>query len=147
MNVGQLYHILNAKSNADVRFKLPTGELIPAHFHVTEVGRIDKDFIDCGGARHQSTSCLLQTWTAEDVDHRLVAGKLAKILDLANPVLRSKDLAVEVEYGPTVAAQYALTDFEVDDNSLTFLLAGKQTDCLAKDRCGVGGCEPGGTCC
>ncbi|MEX2380661.1 MAG: DUF6428 family protein, partial [Vicingaceae bacterium] len=25
------------------------GELVPRHFHITEVGVIDKHFIDCGG--------------------------------------------------------------------------------------------------
>ncbi|MGI4738144.1 MAG: DUF6428 family protein [Janthinobacterium lividum] len=33
-----------------VNFRLPTGEYLPAHFHVTEVvGLVSKHFIDCGG--------------------------------------------------------------------------------------------------
>ena len=32
-----------------ISFELPNGELVPNHFHVTEVGQITKDFIDCGG--------------------------------------------------------------------------------------------------
>jgi hypothetical protein len=32
-----------------IRFQLPNGELVPEHFHVTEVGKISKYFIDCGG--------------------------------------------------------------------------------------------------
>ncbi len=35
---------------ADVlQFELPGGNLVPGHFHVTEVGKITKHFIDCGG--------------------------------------------------------------------------------------------------
>ena len=30
-------------------FKLPNGTKIPSHFHVTEVGLITREFIDCGG--------------------------------------------------------------------------------------------------
>ena len=32
-----------------ISFKLPNGDLVPNHFHVTEVGRVTKNFIDCGG--------------------------------------------------------------------------------------------------
>jgi len=36
-----------------IGFKLPDGQLIPVHFHVTEVGLINKHFIDCGGTERQ----------------------------------------------------------------------------------------------
>ena len=29
-------------------FELPNGSLVPNHFHVTEVGKVTKHFIDCG---------------------------------------------------------------------------------------------------
>ena len=32
-----------------IAFQLPNGTLVPNHFHVTEVGKISKHFIDCGG--------------------------------------------------------------------------------------------------
>ena len=38
-----------------ISFKLPDGSLVPSHFHVTEVGKVTKHFIDCGG------TCLLYT--------------------------------------------------------------------------------------
>ena len=39
-------HLQNLKT---IAFQLPNGDLVPAHFHVTEVGQISKRFIDCGG--------------------------------------------------------------------------------------------------
>ncbi|MGA8855051.1 MAG: DUF6428 family protein, partial [Christiangramia sp.] len=33
----------------EIAFQLPNGQLVPEHFHVTEVGKITKHFIDCGG--------------------------------------------------------------------------------------------------
>ena len=30
-------------------FELPDGSLVPNHFHITEVGKVTKHFIDCGG--------------------------------------------------------------------------------------------------
>ena len=138
MNVKQLQSLLQQNSQSSLRFQLPSGQCIPDHFHVTEVGRVDKHFIDCGGTRRQTSACLLQTWTADDLDHRLESGKLAKILQLAGPILGSVELPVEMEYGAEVAAQYVLADVEVGSGVLTFVLAGKQTACLAPDKCGVG---------
>ncbi|QDU31421.1 hypothetical protein ETAA8_65790 [Anatilimnocola aggregata] len=147
MNVQELQGLLEKHTESSLRLQLPTGEFIPDHFHVTEVGRVDKTFIDCGGTRRQTASCLLQTWTANDLDHRLESGKLAKILDLAKPVLGTGELPIEIEYGPQIAAQYVLSNVEVGPSALTFVLVGKQTDCLAKDKCGVGECSTPSCCC
>ncbi|WP_425618907.1 DUF6428 family protein [Anatilimnocola sp. NA78] len=146
MNIQQLQTLLAQNNESSLRLQLPSGEFIPAHFHVTEVGRVDKVFIDCGGTQRHVASCLLQTWTANDVDHRLESGKLAKILKLAQPILGTEELPVEVEYGAEIAVQYALADVQVDSSALTFVLSGKQTDCLAKDQCGVGECCAPGCC-
>lgn len=146
MNVQELVPLLEFNSGAALRFQLPSGEFIPDHFHVTEIGRIDKDFIDCGGTRRRAVSCMIQTWTADDAQHRLTAGKLAKIFKLASPALKATDLPIEVEYGTEVAAQYALDKVEVAPNSLHFVLTAKQTDCLARDKCGVNECSSPGCC-
>lgn len=148
MNVSELKAVLQAHEQAALRLVLPSGQQIPAHFHVTEVGRVEKNFIDCGGTRRQAVACQLQTWVSHDVDHRLAAGKLAKIFQLAESVLGSKDLPVEIEYGVDVAAQYQLSEVQVGlDGLLYFVLVGKQTDCLAKDKCGVGECSDSSCCC
>lgn len=144
MNVKKLADILRNNPDASLHIMLPSGEFVPAHFHVTEVGHVDKKFIDCGGTRRRSSSCSLQIWTADDQDHRLPAGKLAGILDLARPILPTDDLPVELEYGADVAVQYRLSDVEVTPKGLLFVLSGRQTDCLARDKCGVG--EASGCC-
>jgi len=146
MNVKELIQSLETNEKSSLRFVLPSGQSIPGHFHITEVGKVGKDFIDCGGTRRSSTSCVLQAWTAADIDHRLGAGKLAKILRLAEPMLGSPELPVEVEYGPDVMSHYYLSDIEIGTNELRFYLVGKQTDCLAKDKCGVNGCNTSGCC-
>jgi hypothetical protein len=147
MNVQELVPLLETSGDASLRFVLPTGEFIPEHFHVTEIGRVEKNFIDCGGTRRLSVACMLQAWTANDVEHRLTAGKLAKIFKLASPVLKTADLPVEVEYGAEVAGQYILDRVETNPQALHFVLAAKQTDCLARDKCGVNECSSAGCCC
>lgn len=141
MTVRDLHLILERAGDRRVEIRLPSGESIPSHFHVTEVGRIDKSFIDCGGTVRHAASCLLQTWTADDFDHRLTAEKLARIIRMAEPLLKSFDLPAELEFGVDVASQYSVTDFDLSDEAIILTLVGKKTDCLARDKCGVSGCS------
>ena len=83
MKLHELKNVLVQNPAALVRFQLPNGDFVPAHAHVTEVARIDKRFVDCGGTFRTDSLCRLQTWFADDVDHRLNAGKLANIFTLA----------------------------------------------------------------
>ncbi|MBN9521759.1 hypothetical protein J0H58_25125 [bacterium] len=131
-------------SAAPLHLMLPDGAFVPAHFHVTEVGRVQKDFIDCGGTVRSSVACVLQVWVADDTGHRLDTTKLAAILRLAAPVLKATDLPVEVEYETGVVAQYPVAAAEVTPGGVLLHLGAKHTACLAPDRCGVGPAAPAG---
>jgi hypothetical protein len=144
MTVGEIRAVLGNNSDALLHLMLPDGDFVPAHFHVTEIGRVQKDFIDCGGTTRSVVSCLLQVWVAHDTAHRLTAGKLAGILRLAAPLLKSDELPVEVEYENTAVSQFPIAAVEVTPSGILFHLGTKHTDCLAPDRCGVG---PNGTGC
>jgi hypothetical protein len=117
---------------------LPDGSFVPAHFHVTEVGRVHKDFIDCGGTVRSATTCVLQVWVAQDYDHRLDTAKLAHVIRLAAPLLKSSDLPVEVEYENGVVSQFPVTAAEVTPSGVLLHLGTKHTACLAPQNCGVG---------
>src|SRR5882762_202956 len=80
-----LKSFLRARPAALPRFILPDGKPIPAHFHITEVGHVAKKFVDCGGTFRERETCVLQTWVADDFEHRLAAGRFADILDLGRP--------------------------------------------------------------
>ena len=140
MTLTALKSRLQARPELNVTIMLPDGGRIPAHFHITEVGHVVKRFIDCGGTVRAIESCVLQTYlgSAKDDGHRLTAGQLAHILDLAKPLLASDELPVEVEYEEGVISQFPLVDVEEADGSLMLYLALKHTDCIAKDRCGIG---------
>ncbi|MFY0714225.1 hypothetical protein J1D01_11140 [Seonamhaeicola sp. NFXS20] len=140
-----------------IGFQLPNGELVPSHFHVTEVGKITKHFIDCGGTVRNEEVVNFQLWNANDYDHRLHPEKLINIIELSEKTLNIGDLEVEVEYqGNTIEK------FGIDFDGKYFLLTTKQTDCLAKDKCGIPTekpkvrlsdlnnepcCSPDGNCC
>jgi hypothetical protein len=145
MTVRELTDLLAAYPGAALHLMLPDGAFVPEHFHVTEVGRVQKDFIDCGGTVRSSVGCVLQVWVADDVAHRLDAARLGSILRLAAPVLKGDDLPVAVEYEAGVVAQYPVAGAEVTPGGLLFHLGVRHTECLAPDRCGVGsGCGPAG---
>jgi len=139
-----------------IAFQLPNGDLVPNHFHVTEVGKITKHFIDCGGTVRNEEVVNFQLWNADDYDHRLHPEKLVHIIELSQNTLGIGDLEVEVEYQGQTIEKFAL---EFDGKN--FLLTSKETDCLARDKCGVptekpkvkiselqnSGCVPGSDCC
>ncbi len=140
-----------------IAFKLPNGELVPSHFHVTEVGKITKHFIDCGGTVRNEEVVNFQLWNANDYDHRLHPEKLLNIIELSQKVLEIPNLEIEVEYQAETIGKFGL-----DFDGKNFVLTSKQTDCLAKDQCGIpeekpkikitnlnseAQCTPGGGCC
>lgn len=119
-------------SLSEVNFILPNGTFVPKHFHITEVGAIEKNFIDCGGTVRNESRISFQLWEAGDFDHRLAPQKLLDIIELSENVLGLKDLEIEVEYQSDTIGKY---DLSYENGS--FLLMAKATDCLAKDNCGI----------
>lgn len=150
-------HLATAEA---VNFQLPNGTFVPSHFHVTEVGQLDRHFIDCGGTVRREKTINLQLWEAGDFDHRLAPQKLNAIIALSEKVLGIEDGEIEVEYQGDTIGKYGL-----DYDGKNFLLTNKQTACLASDACGIPAdkqkvslslpgdqktescCTPGGKCC
>lgn len=135
MKLTDLKARLAAHPELNLRFVLPDGSMVPAHAHVTEVARIDKRFVDCGGTMRNDSFCRLQTWVADDFHHRLTAGKLLAILSKAGPVLLSDDLDVDIEHEKDVVSQYPVESADSIDGELVFRLTTRHTACLAEDRC------------
>jgi len=149
MKLSDVKNILPKLDN--VAFMLENGTLVPEHFHVTEVGMITKRFIDCGGVIRDEKTVSFQLWNADDYDHRLKPSKLLDIIHLSETKLGIEDVEIEVEYQAETIGKYGL-----EFNNNTFILTNKQTDCLAKDNCGIpivqsvpviSVCTPGGGCC
>jgi hypothetical protein len=135
MRLNQLKEKLAKHPTASLRFILPNGKAIPAHTHVTEVGRVDKTFIDCGGTVRSESVCRLQTWFSDDVAHRLTGGKLLKILTKADPLLGAEDLEVDVEHEVNFVSQFPLDSVAVSKGEVILQLAARHTDCLARAEC------------
>ena len=143
----------------EINFELPDGTLVPKHFHVTEVGQVTKNFIDCGGTVRNERVINFQLWEAGDFDHRLAPAKLNNIIALSERTLGIEDAEIEVEYQNETIGKY-----DLNFNGKNFQLINKQTDCLAPDKCGIpqekqkvkladlqksnqSCCTPGSSCC
>src|SRR5271170_7891169 len=135
MKLSEFKKSLSENSYRNIRFILPTGTKVPPHAHVTEVALIEKKFIDCGGTFRTDSLCRLQTWFADDTDHRLTAGKLLAILDKSASFLETDELEVDVEHEAPFIARFPVEKMEVDDDILLISLGIKHTACLAEDKC------------
>jgi len=146
----------NLQQMEGLSFQLPDGKKVPAHFHVTELGKSTKHFIDCGGTERMESKATIQLWTSIDLHHRLKAPRLVQIIDMGQRLFNEEDPEMEVEYQMDTIARFGL---EIGNG--TFQLTTLETDCLAKEQCGVplekvklaissaaeSCCSPGGGCC
>src|SRR5436305_15222584 len=110
MTLHDLENALEANHELFPRFVLPDGDYIPAHAHVTEVGYVVRNFIDCGGLTGKEEKVVLQTHVGSDIDHRLRSDRFAKILRLGNRVIPGTDVDVDVEYDCCVVVQYLISE-------------------------------------
>lgn len=131
MKLSEIKKHLSSLKN--IAFKLPDGNLVQPHFHVTEVGKITKDFIDCGGKVRNETVINFQLWEENDYDHRLHPDKLLYIIELSEKKFQFDDLEIEVEY----QGKETIGKYNLDFDGTNFLLTSKLTACLAQDACGI----------
>jgi len=123
-------HLCNLNT---ISFILPNGEAIPNHFHVTEVGKTTKNFIDCGGTLRQEQKVNFQLWHANDYDHRLHPEKLLQIVSLAEDTFNIENLDIEIEF----QGNQSIEKFNLEFKDNSFLLTSQLTNCLALDQCGI----------
>jgi len=135
----KLSEVKTALQNLEsITFQLPDESFVPSHFHVTEIGVITKNFIDCGGVIRTENKVNFQIWEDEkDIDHSLKPGKLLDIISLSERVLGIEDADVEVEY-----QEHTIGKYQLEFDGKKFLMFNTYTDCLAKDNCGVPEVKP-----
>ncbi len=154
MRLSEIKELLPTLNN--VEFQVENGAFVPEHFHVTEIGVILKNFIDCGGTIRNEKVVNFQLWNADDFEHRLKPTKLLNIIKLSEEKLGIEDSEIEVEYQSETIGKY-----DLDFNGSHFVLKNKQTACLANEACGIptekqklnlselnsGSCTPNSGCC
>lgn len=153
LSLQQLVEALNKSDGRIVRFELPTTTLLSPHVHVTEVARVDKKFVDCGGTLRTESSCRLQIYQADDTEHRITAAKFAQVLAKGAGVLNSLSLPVEIEVEAPYLSVFPIVASRLDEKQVILSLGMRHTACLAEDVCfpthpqNKSACAPGSGCC
>jgi len=124
--------LLLAKPEDNPQFLQINGLPVAAHYHITEIGLILKNFVDCGGVVRQERRASMQLWLANDTDHRMSAQKLLEIIEKAEQLFGLKDEELEVEFQGQTIETYGLA---VQDFGFQFTI--KKTTCLAPGHCGI----------
>ncbi|WP_395046883.1 DUF6428 family protein [Flavobacterium sp.] len=115
-----------------LEFVLQSGQKVPSHFHITEIGMATKQFTDCGNTFRVSKKATLQLWTSVDFYHRLEPNKVISIIEATSGMFDGEDLEIEIEFQQETVGKFGL---EYIDNQ--FVLTNTKTDCLAKTNCRI----------
>lgn len=137
MNLTSFKNALSQSEIEQLEISLKSGRILESHFHITEIGKVTKDFVDCGGVLRKTETCLFQTLVANDTDHRLSPRKLLGIIEKAELLGLADDIEIELEIQGSTIETYLLADTTKVDRTLRFNLESKNTACLAPDKCGL----------
>lgn len=140
MNFKEIKSLLADHQNKSVFFHIEEYK-IPDHYHVTEVGKEIRTFLDCGGTKRTTEKCVLQLWVANDIEHRVNSNKLFEIINLGNELFEHNIPEVYMEYEKETVSQYSISHFEFNDQEINFYLEKTHTACLAPEKCGVSCCS------
>ncbi len=143
---------LEKNKNLEVTWKLQGEQLIPDHYHITEVKVINAHSVDCGGNEHHEKHYEIQLWTGSGKDdgHRLTADKTLKIFDTVGKKQGTEPrIDVFIEYGnkknPT--RKYMIKSLDKSDYSLIANLEIPQTACKPALALADGCCTSESACC
>jgi hypothetical protein len=163
MKTHEFLSLLKQHSDKSLHFEYKEGHEIGANYHITEVKNITIDSVDCGAGTDFWKETIIQLWESPLERENKKYMTAYKALGILNKVDRIKPMEKEVEIkfeysNPQFhTAQLYVHDFEVKGNSLHIKLGIAQTDCKAKETCGVpvveahhkeeACCNPGSGCC
>jgi len=116
-----------------IQFMTPNGKWIAPHFHITEIGKKTKTFLDCGNVLRSESFVTFQLWHANDFDHRLLPQKLIHIIEISSALQIDETMEIEVEF----QTDLTIGLFSLEIANGIFKLLSKETNCLAKDHCGI----------
>ena len=137
MKLYEFVNILRSSGDKEIIIRKTPLDIVPQNFHITEIGNVSKDFVDCGGVRRKLEYCAMQVWVADDINHRLKASKLLGILEKGLEFIDENNI-VNFEIQENTISLYELFGVTVGNNGTICLeVAKKQTNCLAPDKCGI----------
>ena len=162
MKTKEFLSLLKENPNKSLLFEYKDGHLVGANYHITEVKNITIDAVDCGANTGFWKETIIQLWESPNEKDKKDYMTAYKALGILNKVDKMKPMEKEVEVkfeysNPNFhTAQLFVNGFILEEDKLLMKLAVEQTDCKAKETCGVpvekevqeeACCSPGGGCC
>ncbi|WP_298756209.1 DUF6428 family protein [uncultured Psychroserpens sp.] len=165
MKTQELFSILEQNQDKSLLFEYIPNAFVGANYHITEVKHITINSVDCGAQTDNWNETIIQLWESPSEIGKTDFMSVYKALGILNKVGKMKpyDLNAEVkfEYSNKTfhTAQLFVSDFTIENNKLIIKLSVEQTDCKAKEACGVPDqkkelvtndepcCSPSGNCC
>ncbi len=162
MKTNEFLNLLKEHPNKSLLFEYKEGQFVGANYHITEIKNITVDSVDCGAGVDFWKETIIQLWESPNEHEKEEYMSAYKALGILNKVDRIKPMEKEVEVkfeysNPNFhTAQLFVNDFMFNDNQLVLKLGVEQTDCKARETCGVpieteskeeACCTPGSGCC
>jgi hypothetical protein len=162
MKTKEFLSLLQEHPNKSLLFEYKNGHYVGANYHITEIKNITVDAVDCGAKTDFWKETIIQLWespTEKDKRDYMSANKALAILSKVDSIKpMEKEVEVKFEYSnPNFhTAQLFVNAYEITTNQIILKLGVAQTDCKAKDECGVpvevgaqdtNSCAPGSGCC
>lgn len=162
MKTQEFLSLLESHKDKALLFEYAPGKFVGANYHITEVKHVKIDSVDCGSGTDAWNETIVQLWESPSEKGKRDYMSTFKALGILKKVGQMKpydmDAEIKFEYSNEAfhTAQLFLNDYTISNNQLILNLGVQQTDCKAKETCGVpepamaeaeGCCTPGIGCC
>lgn len=163
MKTNEFLALLQAHPNKQLLFEYTPGNYVAPNYHITEIKNITVDSVDCGAGVDFWKETVIQLWESpeeKDTLDYMTASKASGILNKVDKI-KPMEKAVEVKFEYSNerfhTAQLFVNDYAMNADKLILKLGVTQTDCKAKESCGVpieanvqtqgSSCAPDSGCC
>jgi len=163
MKTQNFLNILKENERKALLFEYQENKFVDTNYHITEVKNTVIDSVDCGGKTDQWNETIIQLWESPEEKGKIGYLKSDKALAILERVHGMRPLdgnaLVKFEYSNAIfhKAQLEVQQVEITSSKIIVQLFVSQTDCKAKDACGVpetalvneeqNSCAPGSGCC
>ena len=163
MKTQEFLNVLKENERKALLFEYQENKFVDTNYHITEVKNTVINSVDCGGKSDAWNETVIQLWESPEEKGKIEYLKSDKALSILERVHSMHPLdgnaIVQFEYSNEVfhKAHLEVQHIEVTDSKIIVQLFVSQTDCKAKDTCGVpetaladeqqNSCAPGSGCC
>lgn len=155
LSTAQFVEALRVQPQRPLEFWLDGARLVPAGYHLTEIGAVKVEAVDCGGAvnRWRETVFQLMDGTPAEAERGFMTTRKALAIyeRVAGKIKLDESAPARLEYGNLTrpALRYGIARLELRPERLTVHLSLPGVQCKAGDVCGLPGglVLAGGECC